>query len=77
MEQLDDYYSEDDYPFRFSVMVMDKDLKKVGEVLFSNTGYSMLHVFVDKAGLFLMRSPSHSAYKEGQIMFDAFTFEEV
>lgn len=77
MEPLDDYYYEDDYPSRFSVMVMDKNLKKIGEVLFANTEYSMLHVFVGKAGLFLMRAPRHSGYKEGQITFDAFTFEEI
>lgn len=58
---------------RVSIMILDKELNVLGEVLFHNSNYSWNECFVGKKGLYLLRSSYHPLYYEPQITYDIFT----
>ncbi len=74
-DSLTDYETENSYPSRFSIIVADENMNKLGEVLFQNENYSMTNCFVSSRGLCMLRTPFHEGYSEDHLTFDVYKFE--
>lgn len=65
-----------EYPYQFSIIVLDENLNVKGETLMPPEKYDPFMFFIAPDGLYLALHCNHPEYNPDSLMFERFNFED-
>ncbi len=73
---LDQYLTEKKAVQHYSIITLNRDLKKIGETIIDHEKYDLTGLFISPAGLCIFNNEKY-AQNEDQLSFDVFVLEEI